>query len=429
MSETPLPQPFFVDLSGGVHAATGYVDHDTKKASEIYAREEMERLRAMGRPYSSPPGMPEVKEPLLPDNFQLQVNALDDEIFQRGLPVDRGALFSIGQKRFAELLGADRKAPRGSHGAGLDLTRFESVQGLLGVFASPSVPERKIREQATGAGRERDQVRNIRGFEDLWKATGERRETIDAVYDFRDRFESLCFGISLIEKLSKDGRVRSQFLAGGSGRRAELFHEWLSVVERPFITLALTEPRWHLLAWLADEKSPTPLPTDLASEWFSVRAPTEAQTEIAGAVLDGFIRDLYGWELWQAVGRQTRTAVHVERLSGWRQALAKRFPAIARFHDELRNGFFVDRGYGAEFHREFEPARHRAFFDRLMRKLLRQLSDVLAVGVAGTIPNLIVGRLEGQVLCKGKSPKRRAAIIAHLAKAFPGATFHLEVQS
>ena len=75
-------------------------------------------------------------------------------------------------------------------------------------------------------------MRRITGFVDLWKVTSERQEVIDDIYSFRDAFESLCFGQSMLERLSTDGRLRSRFLCGGKGRKVGYFPDWLTVLRR-----------------------------------------------------------------------------------------------------------------------------------------------------------------------------------------------------
>ena len=51
----------------------------------------------------------------------------------------------------------------------------------------------------------------------------ERQEVIDDIYTFRDLFESLLFGQSMLEGLAKDGRLRSHFFTGGKGPNVGYF--------------------------------------------------------------------------------------------------------------------------------------------------------------------------------------------------------------
>jgi hypothetical protein len=415
------PQPYFAPLSSG-HPA-GFTQHDVAEASRIASEEQMARDAAMGRPRLPKPELPPIKAPVLPEDFGTQVADLDQEIFARGVPVSSEKLFELGKERFTDLLAADRKVVL--HGSRTDLTEFHNVQSVLGVYEAPGVPRRKMIEQAAGTGKERDAVRRISDFSDLWKATQERAEDIANIYSFRDKFESLAFGQSILAQLSKDGRLRSHFFCGGRGRKLDLLRNWFSVLEPRLASVALVQPRFHLLAWLSDEKSPPASLVDLAREFFGVRAPAGAQTQIAQAALDGFLLDFDGWSFWDFVGRQTRTAIHPDRLAGWRQNLRKRFPAISNFHADARAAFYRDVGFGFESHQQFEPTHHRSFIDRLVQNFLEQVSQVLALAVEDVYPKGLVARFEGQVFATGKI-KPSAKISAHLAKAFPGSAFELE---
>jgi hypothetical protein len=55
-------------------------------------------------------------------------------------------------------------------------------------------------------------VRTIAGWADLWKATNERQEVLQDLYAFHDEFAALCFGQSILERLSPDSRLRSRLL-------------------------------------------------------------------------------------------------------------------------------------------------------------------------------------------------------------------------
>jgi hypothetical protein len=416
-------QPYFHPLTGGHSPELGIPQHDRLAAAEIASREQMERDRAMGRPYVAPPELPVIKEPVLPGDFAAKVAALDQEILDRGIAVDRERLMSLGKQRFTELLAADRKAPRASHGGGMDLTRWESVQPALHAFQAPGVPVRKMIEQATGAGKERDSVRQLSGFDDLWKA-GERREVIDDIFAFRDLFESLAFGHSMLARLGKDGRLRSRFLCGGRGRKIDLFRDWFSVLEGPLTNVALVQPLFSLMAWLANERVAPPSLLELGRDFFNVRAPSEAQVKTTAAVLDAFLLDYDGWRGWERIGRKTRASIHVERLTAWRTELARRFLSITDFHAEVRAAHYSDAGFGSEAHRQFEPARHRAAIDRMIRDRFDVLSAALALAMEACFPGAVLARFENSILCKG-APKQRAEISAKLAAVFPGGTFQL----
>jgi hypothetical protein len=216
------PQPYFAPLSSG-HPA-GFTQHDVAEASRIASEEQMARDAALGRPRLPKPELPPIKAPVLPEDFRQRVADLDQEILARGVAIDADKLFQLGKQRFEHLLAAERKIVL--HGSRTDLTAFCNVQSVLGVYEAPGVPRRKMIEQAAGTGKERDVVRRISDFGDLWKATGERAEDIADIYSFRDKFESLAFGQSMLAQLSKDGRLRSRFFCGGRRRKVDLFRDW-----------------------------------------------------------------------------------------------------------------------------------------------------------------------------------------------------------
>jgi hypothetical protein len=396
--------------------------HDEAAASREASREEMAYLRALGRPRVAQPELPHIKASVLPKDFPEGVRALDEEIYSRGIAIDTDKLVELGKKRFAELLAADRKVPRSTIGAGIDTTRFSSVQTALNAFEASSVPKRKTSEVLSGLGKERDAVRKITGFDDLWKVTHERQEVITDIYAFRDLFASLVFGQSMLEKLSSDGRVRSRFFCCGKRRKVELFKQWVGVLQGSLTSVTLVQPLWHVVSWLSEEKTKPLSPIDLARDFFNLRSPSKEHVQLADAVLEGFLLDYTGWPLWEFVGRRTRTLPEVERLSVWRTALAQRYLGITSFQAEVRAAFFKDVGYSYDSHREFESAGHRYFVERTIQKLLAQLAAVLALATEASFPGTVVARFQGQVLCEGK-PKQRAEITAHLAAAFPGATF------
>jgi hypothetical protein len=418
-------QPFFRSLTGEI---SNFISPEEERAAAAGARREAAREqmafdRALGRPRLPKLELPQVKTP------ELRVADLGDAIFKRGVAVDAEKLVARGKELFAELLVVDRKAPRGVVGAGMDLTHFESVQRALHAFESPVVPRRTAREQTTGTGKEREKIRAIAGFEDLWKFTSERQETIDAIYAFRDAFESLILGQSILEKLSPDGRLRSRFLCGGRGAKVDLFHDWLGVLEGSFTSVKLVDPLFALMAWMSNEKSPTPSLDDLAGDFFNARSPTSQQVRLAESVLDAYLlgyRD--DWQLWQYVGRRTRTATDQGRLSSWRKALAAHFPRITGWHDEVRAFFFKDVGYAWDSHREFDAAEHRAFIDRIIQERLDALSAQLALAVETAFPASVIARFQGSVLCEGKPPEKRAELSGRLAAAFPHSTFQLEFE-
>jgi hypothetical protein len=251
-----MAQPFFRDLSGGNTPQLGIASHDRDEASRVATIEQMAIDRAMGRPNVAPPERPVIKAPILPQDFEASTERIDKQILDRGVAIDRNKLVSLGRERFAELLAAERKARSWQRGIG-DFASFESVQRGLHAFEASQIPRRKTSEQISGAGKDREAVRAIRDWSDLWKLTSERREILDDVYNFHDLFESLMFGHALLEKCSPDGRVRSRFFCGR--KYVEFFTDWLSALQGPVVSVALVNPlfiRRHAERW--DHRSTIP---------------------------------------------------------------------------------------------------------------------------------------------------------------------------
>jgi hypothetical protein len=132
----------------------------------------------------------------LSDDHAARVEKLDQQIHERGVPVSRDGLLSLGKARFNELLAADRVArserviaPR------CDLTGWASVFYAFaqsGLLDQIPVPARSMAEQYSGAGADRDLARKVEGFADLWKFFGSEPRAIRAIYAFRALFEACC---------------------------------------------------------------------------------------------------------------------------------------------------------------------------------------------------------------------------------------------
>jgi hypothetical protein len=421
------PPSAFSSAEEAQAAATEAADTRAAASREASARD-MAYVAALGGHTVTRFALPPVKAPVLPPEFAQRVAALDEAISERGISVDADKLLALGKERFERLLELDRKARSNTAAIGtrIDLTDFPSVQMALHAFEASAVPGRSTIEQLNGSGKDREHARKITGFADLWKNTNERQETIRDVYAFHDAFVSLVFGQSMLERLSSDGKLRSRVFTGGKGRKLELFCEWLPVVAGSLTSVKLTQPLWHMVAWLADEQTQQPpSPVELARDFFNVRSPSPAQARLAEAVLDGFLLGYTDWPLWEYVGGQTRSMPDQVRLAAWRKALAARYPRITGFQHEMRVAFYRDVGYGHESHREFDASGHRSFIDRTVHLLLRQVSAVLALALETAFPNSVIARFEGQVLCHGK-PKQRAEIAAQLASVFPGSMFQVE---
>jgi hypothetical protein len=180
-------EPYDVDHKRNVAAA----------ASEA-AQREMAMLRDLNR-HPAPtlrPDMVKLRQPRLSDDHAARVEKLDQQIHERGVPVSRDGLLSLGKARFNELLAADRVArserviaPR------CDLTGWASVFYAFaqsGLLDQIPVPARSMAEQYSGAGADRDLARKVEGFADLWKFFGSEPRAIRAIYAFRALFEACC---------------------------------------------------------------------------------------------------------------------------------------------------------------------------------------------------------------------------------------------
>lgn len=189
--------------------------------------------------------------------------------------------------------------------------------------------------------------------------------------------------------------------------------------------VTLEQPLCHVVSWLANEKAPPPSTVDLAREFFSCRAPSRAQQRIAEALLNGFLLGHREWELWEFVGRATRTAQDQSRLESWRKQLATRLRAVTSFHEQLRAAFLRDVNAG-----DVRYA-HREIVDKTVQLLLDRVSALLALGIAEVASGAVVGRFECAVLVESKLKlaDKRASIARPLSAAFAGGTFQLEFRA
>ena len=350
---------------------------------------------------------------------------------QRGVAVDRNNLLEVGNARFTRLLKADAKARSLQRvvGTKTDLTSWPSVEyafQLAQALEVTAVPPRKSAEIIAGRGKDRDEARSITGFHDLWKAN-QLPQVVKDVYAFHDRFATLVFGQSMLDQLSPDGRLRSHLFCGGRGPKVAWFADWLEAMPATLVSIRLLDPLWGVLSWLCEGKAPAP---DLAREWFpEVRSPSLHQRTLAQAVWHGFLLGYDSWDLWQYVGRLTRTVPDQVLLSRWRNELSKRYPMIALFHKDVARFFFKPVGFGAEAHHEFEPARYRAFVDHAMQTFLDQVSGVVGLAIEEMHPGGLVARFQDWLLCETKKPDPllHEKISQQLATAFPKGMFQIEV--
>ena len=249
---------------------------------------------------------------------------------------------------------------------------------------------------------------------------------------FRDKLESLIFGLSMFDHLSDDGRIRSKFFS--SGKPAGSFTDWLSVIEVPHISVTLTDLIGDLIAWLANEPTPVPRPLEYARNLHGRRAPNAQEIKIAVAVWHAFVLGYTSpWDVWNFVGRETRVRTETTALELWRNDLARRYPVIEQFHNELRSFFYRPLG-GNQY--QFDERAHRLFIDGNIRKLSNRLSALVAMAVEETIPSSVVARFDDSVLAvvtdrtrhKDKE-KLGVAVSAKVQAAFSRSHFAFRIEA
>jgi hypothetical protein len=300
---------------------------------------------------------------------------------------------------------------------------------LANALQVTAVPPRKTAEVIAGAGRDRDEVRSITGFHDLWKTSSEP-QVVKHVYAFHDQFVTLVFGQSMLDHLETDGRLHSQLFCGGRGPRVAFFASWLKAIPAPLVSVKLLDPLWGVLSWLCQDELAGP--ENLAREWFpEVRLPSPDQTRLIQGVWHGFLLGYDGWDLWQYVGRLTRTVPDQLALSRWRKELVKRHPMIATFHRDIGAFFNKPVGFGVQAHYEFEGDRYRAFIDGTFDRFLNQVSGVVACEIEEVFGGRLVARFQDWLLFEAAEPEPllHDKISEALAAAFPNGAFQIEVSS
>jgi hypothetical protein len=65
-----------------------------------------------------------------------------------------------------------------------------------GALLNVPVSARTSSEQLHGINKERDEVRKVESFIDLWKFFAQKARAVRTVYAFRDIFDALAFGQS-----------------------------------------------------------------------------------------------------------------------------------------------------------------------------------------------------------------------------------------
>jgi hypothetical protein len=406
----------------------------TAAASREAAEREMAYLRALNGPPMPRAELPEIKMPLVSDDFPERFTALDEKILSRGIAIDRQRLQSLGQQRFKDLLEADRTARALQRIMIQDLTSWPSVlQAFQMAGAQVPVKAAKMSEQWAGQGQDREAVRTISnsGFQDLWKLSTGEVETVNKIYAHHDLFASLAFGQSLLDLIGDDDRVHSKFFCHGSGRKVLLFKQWLQAVKDSthWLNVRLVEPVAFLVCWLANEKRLNFPALEIAKEFFGCRAPTALQLDTVLALWNGFLRDYSGWHLWEFVGRATRTIPDERLLTHWQKLLARSYPGISQFHADLRAAFCKQVSTREGVYQKFEPAKHREYFDAVLQEFSSILSAVTALAVEDQLPGAVIARFDNWIIAE-REPKRTlspASLSGEIAKVFPGGYIQLEV--
>jgi hypothetical protein len=400
-------------------------------ASKEASEREMAYLRDLsGMPTTPQQPPPELRQPSLPNGFADALDRFDDEIFSRGIAVSRDKLIELGRKRFGELVSLDRAARQEQRviGTNIDLSSWPSVAyaftnaGALNTGIRP----RKTSEAWTGAGEDRERAAQFSSFSDLWKSVTEPR-AVRYIGAFRDKFESLVFGLSMFDRIS-DGRLRSKFFS--QGKPAGSFADWLSVLE-PHVAVTLLDPIGSLVCWIANEKNPPVRPLEYAKELFGVRAPSVEQIRIAAALWHAFALGYANpWDIWNFVGRETRVRTETITLEAWRNDLARRYPAVEQFHRELHDSFYVAIG-GNQY--RFDERAHRLFIDANLRKLANRLSAVVAMATEDALPESVVARFSDSILAAADQVRHKAkldaAVSAKVQAAFPRSSFVFRIET
>jgi hypothetical protein len=405
-------------------------DEATVRASREAAEREAAYVQALSGIPPTPQRPPlQLRQPALPSDFADALDRFDNEIFARGIAINRQKLLELGRKRFLELLALDRQARTEQRviGTNCDLTSWPSVADALANISAlnAGIPRRKTAEVWIGAGEDREQAGQFAGFADLWKSATEPR-AVRAIYAFHDKFASLLLGMSLLDRISDDGKIHSRFFC--AGKPAGRFIDWLSVLEQPHIAVTLLDPVGDLICWLANESTPPPRPLEFARDLFGVRAPSAEQVKVAAAAWRAFaLGYVSAWDIWNFVGRETRVRTEPTTPEIWRKGLAMRYPGVERFHLALR-AYFYKPVEGNQFH--FEERAHRLFIDANIRKLANRVTGRVAMAVEEVLPQSVAARFFDSILAATDDRSRQkldACVYEKLAKAFPRSDFQFRI--
>jgi hypothetical protein len=407
-------------------------------ASREAAEREAAYLQSLNAPAAQNIPPPSLRQPIVPSGFVEAVDAFDEDVFSRGVGIDRERLLAIGKERFEQLLLLDREARAIQRviGTNTDLTSWFAVMqafALKGALSASAVPGLKIKDQFSRRGADRERAAKIERFEQLWKASQEP-QSVRAVYRFHDAFASLVFGQSLLERTEDDGRVRSHFFCGGKGKRVRFFRHWLGALQGSHFSVTLVDPISQLIAWLANERTAIPTAEDLAKDFFGVRVPSVHQQRTAEAAFHAFVLGhSASWDTWSFIGNKTRAQPDIHVVEFWRMELVKRYPRIQSFHDELRAAFYKPVSGRDSAHFQLDESAFRQFIDHSMRMLLNRLSALVAIAIEETLPQSVCARFEDFILCQSTSKTKHRAtldakIFAKLQQAFPNSSFDFRIE-
>jgi hypothetical protein len=415
-----------------------YYEHDSearREAARVASREAGQREAAYLQALSGVPTRRQpprqLRQPTLPDDFADAMDRFDDEIFTRGIAVSRDRLLSLGRTRFSELLALDRAAREEQRvvGPSTDLSSWFSVhQAFSNANAlATGIRPRKTSEIWVGAGEDRERAGQFSGFADLWKSVTEPR-AVRAIYSFRNKFESLVLAMSMLDRISSDGKIHSRFFC--SGKPAGRFADWLNVIEQPHAAVTLLDSTGDIVCWMANERTPPPRPLEFAQYLSGLRAPSVDQIKVARAIWRAFALGYVApWDIWNFVGSETRVRTETATLEVWRKDLAARYPRIEHFHSELRDHFYRPVE-GQQF--EFNARAHRQFIDANVQKLRNRLSAVTAMAVEDVLPSSVVARFADSILVEmvdhaKHTAKLDACISRKLQAAFPNSEVQFRI--
>lgn len=146
---------------------------ETARAEQIASSEAAEREMALVRAMNPPP-LPKLearalRRPVLPVGFDAA--QLDQQVFERGVAIDRDRLLSLGKALFDDLLSRDHDVRSFQRVLFNDLSSWPSV---LQSFAAnnalvTNIPYRRTADVVAGRHIDREQAARIDDWNDLWK--------------------------------------------------------------------------------------------------------------------------------------------------------------------------------------------------------------------------------------------------------------------